>query len=438
MSTALVAELYGQIDALPIIDIHTHVDWKRPSARHIGDLLSYHYYTELIHSAEWQPGEAPTERFPYHDPQALARTILSKLHLIDNTVQYDWWTTILREFLGLGPAEWAPENWQDLFERSARVMGHPDWPKEVVARSQIERVFMTNEYDEDLTGLDEGLYVPCLRTEPFVVNLDRAEVRERMARFLGRPIRGPKDVCEALAKAFTRFMEHGMGYAALSAPANLRTFAVPEEEAERLLRRLCEQGSWDAEERATWAAWAIARVCDACRVHGKPFHLMIGVERGAYAHGVPSGMDLFDSVNSLSGYGYLWNAYPDVRFPVSVLADTTGLELVASAWVRHNVYPSGHWWYANQPTDIARELRRRLDVVPRNKVLGYYSDAYYLEFILPKFRMYKFELASVLAERIERSLIHPNMEVWTLDDTLDLAKEILIDNPMRILGIPGG
>jgi len=101
------------------------------------------------------------------------------------------------------------------------------------------------------------------------------------------------------------------------------------------------------------------------------------------------------------------------------------------------VYPSGHWWYSNQPTDIAREIRRRLDTVPGNKSIGYFSDAYYLEFVLPKFRMYKFELATALAERMERSLIHPNMEPFTLDDALELAERLLISNPARVLGIAG-
>lgn len=177
------------------------------------------------------------------------------------------------------------------------------------------------------------------------------------------------------------------------------------------------------------------RIADACRLYGKPFHLMIGVDREVYAQGVPSGRDLFDSVNSMRGYDYLFNTYWDVPFPTAVLADTTGLELAATSWIRHNVYPSGHWWYSNQPTDIAREVRRRLDTVPGNKAIGYFSDAYYLEFILPKFRMYKFELALALAERMERSLVHPNMEPFGLDAALALGEDLLINNPVRITDI---
>jgi|YNPNPStandDraft_1061719.scaffolds.fasta_scaffold03618_3 glucuronate isomerase len=430
MHSALVRELFDQIDALPIVDIHTHVQWKTGTAANIGQILSYHYYTELTNAAAFQEG-----KFPFNDPAALTRTILPKLELIRNTVQYDWLMTISREFLEVDPADWRPENWQFIYDRSVEVMGRPEWREELIAQANIVRVFLTNQYDDDLEGLDTSFYTPCLRAEPFVLWLDRPAEREKLGAFLGRPLRTTGDFVAAIAKTMEKFMAHGLGYVAMSIPANFQTFYVAEEDAQRILDKMITGGDLDDFERDAWGAYAMCRLCDACRRHGKPFHLMIGVNRDVYAQGVPSGQDLFDSVNSMRGYDYLLNAYPDVRFPTAVLADTTGLELTAAAWIRHNVYPSGHWWYSNQPTDIAREIRRRIDAVPRNKLIGYFSDAYYLEFILPKFRMYKFELALALAERMERSLIHPNMEPFTLDDALELAEDMLLHNPAEIIGI---
>ena len=316
-------------------------------------------------------------------------------------------------------------------------MDRPEWREEMIAQSNIVKVFLTNQYDDDLEGLDTAFYAPCLRTEPFIVWFGRPAERAKLGAFLGRPIVTTADFAAAIDKTFAKFMRHGMGYAAMSIPAGFQTFAVADEDAQRLLDKALAGGLWDADEEALWGAYAMSRICDACRKYDKPFHLMIGVNRDVYAQGVPMGQDLFDAVNSMRGYDYLFNTYPDVRFPTAVLADTTGLELTAAAWIRHNVYPSGHWWYSNQPTDIAREVRRRIDTVPGNKIIGYFSDAYYLEFILPKFRMYKFELALALAERMERSLIHPNMELFGLDDALELAEDMLIHNPIRIIGING-
>ena len=58
----------------------------------------------------------------------------------------------------------------------------------------------------------------------------------------------------------------------------------------------------------------------------------------------------------------------------------------------------GHWWYANIPGIITRDLRERLQAAPLCKLVGYYSDAYKLEFVLPKFTMFRNILAKVLAE----------------------------------------
>jgi glucuronate isomerase len=430
MNGALVRELFAEIDTLPIIDIHTHVNWKTGTAANIGQILSYHYYTELANSAAREEGG-----FPFDDPRELTRLILPRLQLLRNTVQYDWLMTISREYLYLDPEIWQPENWEVIYDRSVEVMDRPEWREELLAQASIERVFLTNQYDDDLEGLDTTLYSPCLRTEPFFQSLERVAERNGLGRFLGRPLRTLEDLRAALSLAFDKFMAHGMGYAALSTPANMQSTFVTDEEAGQLLQRAISGGSFSEAERRTWSAYVLNAIAEACRRTGKPFHLMIGVDRGVYTQGVPSGQDLFDSVNSLRGFDYLFNAFPDVSFPVAVLSDTSGLELAAASWIRHNVYPSGHWWYANQPTEIARELRRRLDVVPANKLIGYFSDAYYLEFILPKFRMWKFELALVLAERMERSLLHPNMEPFAMDDALTLAEDLLLNNPARLMGL---
>jgi glucuronate isomerase len=432
MNSALVTELYDYIDAFPIIDIHTHVNWKAGAARNIGDILSYHYYTELTNSAEFLAG-----KFPFEDPRELTRVILPKLAYITNTVQYDWLMTISREYLGLEPWEWTPENWEMIFDRSVEVMSRESWGDELIAQSNIERVFLTNQYSDDLEGLDTSFFSPCLRTEPFVVFMDRPAERGALGAFLGHPLRTLSDLVAAIDKSFAKFVAHGMGYAAMSIPVGFKTYAVSDVDAQRLLDKMIEGTALSPDEREAWGAYAICRIADSCRKYGKAYHLMIGVNRDVYAHGVPAGMDLFDSVNSMRGYDYLFNTYADVQFPTAVLADTTGLELTAAAWIRHNVYPSGHWWYSNQPTEIGRELRRRMDTVPGNKIIGYFSDAYYLEFILPKFRMYKFELALALAERIERSLIHPNLEQFTMDDALEMAENMLAHNPAYIIGTAG-
>src|SRR5262249_50643646 len=132
--------------------------------------------------------------------------------------------------------------------------------------------------------------------------------------------------------------------------------------------------------------WILAECCRDFRL---AFDLMIGVNRDVYQNGVHQGRDLFDQRTSLSQYAELFNAFPDVTFSISVLSSGQNQELVSYAWIFPNVVTNGHWWYSNVPAYIEPDLRARLLAVPKTKQIGYYSDAYKLEFVLPKFNMYR-------------------------------------------------
>lgn len=100
--------------------------------------------------------------------------------------------------------------------------------------------------------------------------------------------------------------------------------------------------------------------------------------------------------------------------------------MVSYAWIFPNVLTSGHWWYSNVPAFIEADLRARLEAVPQNKQIGYYSDAYKLEFVLPKYNMYRRNLAAVLAENFVLG------RGWSQERAINLARTILRDNVLEI------
>ena len=85
-------------------------------------------------------------------------------------------------------------------------MDRPEWREELIAQSGIVRVFLTNQYNDDLEGLDTTFYSPCLRTEPFTIWMDRVEEREGLGAFLGHPLRTTGDFIAAIDKTFERFI----------------------------------------------------------------------------------------------------------------------------------------------------------------------------------------------------------------------------------------
>ena len=165
--------------------------------------------------------------------------------------------------------------------------------------------------------------------------------------------------------------------------------------------------------------WTIAEFCAEFKL---PFDLMIGVNRRVYPGGVFQGQDLFDQRVSLIQYKELFNAFPQVTFPISVLAQASNQELVSYSWIFPNVVTNAHWWYSNIPAYIELDTKARLQAVPRTKQIGYYSDMYKLEFAWPKFSMYRQCLARALAQDFVIA------RKWTEENAVALGRQILRGN----------
>ena len=422
MSQALRQRLYAQLDELVIIDPHTHINPRSPASTTLADLLGYHYYTELAHSAGMpkaqieEPGLAPREK---------VRRLVAHLAPLENTIQYSWLVEMAQRFFDFADDRVTPENWEALYDAAEHKMQSPGWADDVIRQSRLSAIFLTNDFDDPLTGFDTARYIPCLRTDELVFHLAKPEVRERLNQATGQSVHDVRSLRQAIGKLFDHFTARGARACAISLPPDFTPAKV--DHAEAAISELCQKGLKASAERRREASqfvfWTLAEFCDEFRL---PFDLMIGVNRSVYAGGVYQGQDLYDSRVSLIQYRELFNAFPKVTFPISVLASVTNQELTSYSWIFPNVVTSGHWWYSNTPAFIEHDLAARLEAVPRTKQIGYYSDMYKLEFALPKFAMYKRILAKVLAERfvIDRG--------WSEDRAFALGRQVLRDNSEAI------
>ncbi len=179
MSADTLADtLYNEICKIPLIDPHSHIDPHKPTSKSIDDILGYHYYTELAHSAGMS--QAPLSASV--PPRERVRAILAHMDRFDNTAQYAWFLEIARTFLGFSGERLSAADADHLFDASERLMAQPDWEAQVFKQSNLEKVFLTNEFDDPLTGFDTTRYVPCLRTDALVFRSGHREVRERLAK----------------------------------------------------------------------------------------------------------------------------------------------------------------------------------------------------------------------------------------------------------------
>jgi glucuronate isomerase len=402
---SLTTSLLAAIESIPILDSHSHIDPLYPTARGLDDLLGYHYYTELALSAGMDHAPLAADV----DPRDRCRAILKSSERFDNTVQHSWLVEIARTYLGFTGERLTADDVNALFDKAAKVFAQPDWEQQVWKKTKLEKVFLTNAFDDSLEGFDTKRYVPCLRTDDVVFHLDQASVRQRLATATGIEVGDMLTLRSALRRIFARFAGMGAAACAISLPPDF----VPQPSI--------SSQSLDSPS----ILWLLAQLC---REFQLPFDLMIGVNRNVYPAGVHQGRDLFDRRTSLIQFADLFNAFPDVTFCVSVLTSGQNQELASYAWIFPNVIASGHWWYSNVPAFIETDLRARLEAVPKVKQVAYFSDAYKLEFVLPKFNMYRRCLARVLADEF----VQPGR--LTESQAVALARTILHDNPRRIFG----
>jgi glucuronate isomerase len=397
MSEQLRTNIYNALDSIVLIDPHTHIDALNPASGSLADILGYHYYTELAHSAGLEKSLIEAPNITDRDKVQL---LLSNLEPIQNTIQYSWFIEMCQEFFGLEDNIIDGSNWESIYDAAQVKMNADDWSEQVLEKSGIEAVFLTNDFDDSLQGFNSSVYIPCLRTDDLVFHLADQNVRDRLEVSTGTSLESITDLQQAISTLFEHFKANNAKACAISLPPNFSPSKISAGRAKNALEQILALGTEaDASHIEAMARWMFWTITEQCEAHHLPFDLMIGVNRGVYPTGVFQGQDLYDSRVSLIQYRELFNAFPTVTFPVSVLASVTNQELTSYAWIFPNVVTHGHWWYSNTPTFIEQDTAARLEAVPQTKQIGYYSDMYKLEFALPKFRMYKRILSKVLAER---------------------------------------
>lgn len=421
---ALRARIHDELNSIAFVDPHTHINALDPASHHLADILGYHYYTELAHSAGLDKSAIAGES----EPRELVGRLVEKFDCLSNTIQFSWFQEMLSELFDLDPIM-DRTNWESVVDAVQTRLDATDWTEEVFAKTNLKAVFLTNDFDDPLQGFDTSRFIPCLRTDDLVFHLAKPETQARLNAATDLEVVDRPTLDAAIEKLFEHFVSNNAKACAISLPPNFVPEPVIAGRADRaidaLLTKKVDADPADQQAASRYVFWKLAENCSQRKL---PFDLMIGVNRGVYAAGVHQGQDLYDSRVSLIQYRELFNHFPDVTFPISVLASVTNQELTSYAWIFPNVVTNGHWWYSNTPTFIEHDAAARLEAVPRNKQIGYYSDMYKLEFALPKFGMYKRILAKILAEKfvIDRG--------WSEEAAIELGCQVLRDNSERIFG----
>src|SRR6476659_10433143 len=198
MSDQLRQRLFAELDSIRLIDPHSHIEPKSAVSKTLADVLGYHYYTELCHSAGMPRDEIEELGL---DPKEKVRRLVERIEPLRNTIQYSWLLELARAFFDFGPDEHlTTSNWESLYDTAARKMAQPNWEQQVLDRTKLDAVFLTNNFDDSLEGFDTKRYIPCLRTDDLVFHLAKPEVRGRLEQATGLSAGTPAAARQAIGR----------------------------------------------------------------------------------------------------------------------------------------------------------------------------------------------------------------------------------------------
>src|SRR5436190_5054158 len=263
MSLDLRKRVFDQLDQLVLVDPHTHINPLDPGSHTLADILGYHYYTELAHSAG-MPKEQIEE--PGISPKEKVHRLIENLGSVQNTIQYSWLVEMCQMFFGLHDDAITPDNWEKVYDGAEMLMSHRGWSQEVLKRSRLEAVFLTNDFDDPLQGFDTNVYIPCLRTDDLVFHLAKPEVRQRLERASGVAPSDARFLRRGIAALFRHFKSRGARACAISLPPDFAPMKVSLARANTALAAIHADGTGAAESHrravANYVFWTLAEMCE--------------------------------------------------------------------------------------------------------------------------------------------------------------------------------
>ncbi|HCP12724.1 MAG TPA: amidohydrolase, partial [Planctomycetaceae bacterium] len=206
-----------------MIDPHTHINPHQAASRTLADILGYHYYTELAHSAGL-PKEQIEE--PGIEPREKVRRLAPWLKHLENTAQYSWLLEMSQQLFGFQGERIDETNWESLYEASLKCMSAPDWEQQVLQKSGLDQVYLTNDFDDPLTGFDTSFYVPCLRTDDLVFHLCRPAVQQRLQQAAATSVTDATSLRDAVGRLFEHFTANNARACAISLPPTFSPASV--------------------------------------------------------------------------------------------------------------------------------------------------------------------------------------------------------------------
>ena len=120
--------------------------------------------------------------------------------------------------------------------------------------------------------------------------------------------------------------------------------------------------------------------------------------------------------------------HPNVRFMVFLSSEHTNQSMCTLTRELPNLSLAGYWWHNFFPSTIRSVLSERLDMMAANKQIGFFSDAYCLDWAYAKAVLVRKQMAAVLAGKVDQ-------DQYSIDTALEIARQVCYESPQSLLGM---
>ncbi len=434
-------ELEAALSEIPVLDVHTHLVGGKLGARGLHDILLYHMVVTDLYSAGCPSGARLTQ-FPEWPPtkEAHARIVeaLPFLERIQNTSTFWMVRTILDQLYGWRERITA-ENWQWLDSIIRERADDRAWHHSILDKLNIHRTGTewarrgAGEDDDRLEyALEWAFFTRCQWGEfdTALYELERCWGKSPESPSPigagGRPqparvIRTLSDVHAALEHYVGAIPFHKILSTATHLSTDIHYRLISETEMEAALARRATAGPV---ERDIYAAYINEAFLTALERQTKKivFQFSFGAE--------PLPFETGSRLNqtTIAQLGETIGRHPGLRFQCFLASRHANQSLCTLARELPNLSLAGYWWHNFFPEIIRAVITERLDMLPASQQIGFFSDAYCVEWTFAKLFIVRKQMARVLAERIAEGQ-------FTRDEALAVAKMILFESPQSLLGI---
>lgn len=440
-SESQILEIEHALAEIPVLDIHTHLVGGKLGARGLQDILLYHMVVSDLYAAGCPSGARLTQ-FPDWPTQEEAHSRIKEalpfLRFIQNTSSW-WGVRIILADLYDWREPITRENWRRLDDKIRERADDRAWHHSILDRLKIKRtgteIARRGRGEDDARlqyALEWGFFTRCQWGEfdTALYELERCWERSPESPSHigagGRPrtervIRSLDDVRAAI-EHYVKAIPYGdILSTATHISTDINYRVVSESEMAVALDRRANAG---VKERDIYASYVNEAFLTELEKHRDEivFQFSFGAEPLPYETGSRVGQVTIAQVAEMIA------RHPRLRFQCFLASRHANQSLCTLARELPNFSLAGYWWHNFFPEVIRQIISERLDMLPVNKQIGFFSDAYCVEWTYAKAILVRRQMAEVLGQRIRQ-------RQFTRDEALSVARAILFESPQSLLGM---